>query len=119
MGTFAFLLGVTSLSVAVLGFLGYFIQVLWQDHVARALRDTGVTQDAAPAPHPQVPERAPDVAASVVEECMVIGCVAPWTVVTHGWKVCARHDHRAPYDRTLDPDLVSEEAEQWLRRTAS
>jgi hypothetical protein len=72
---------------------------------------------AVPASHPQTPARATNP--TDPELCMVITCTNPWTVPIHGWKVCAKHDHRAPYDRTIDPELVSEEAEQWLRRSAS
>jgi hypothetical protein len=113
MGTLAFVLGVTALTVAVLGFLGYFIQVLWQDHVARAMREADIP-DAAPEPSTP-PLTVPGRALTAVEECMVIGCPNPWTVATHGWTVCDTHDHRAPYDRTIDPELVSDEAEAWLR----
>jgi hypothetical protein len=109
---------VFSVGGAVAGTIGYLIIAFRQDRIARAMAETGLAPlNAVPAPHPQAPARATNP--TDPELCMVITCTNPWTVPIHGWKVCAKHDHRAPYDRTIDPELVSEEAEQWLRRSAS
>lgn len=122
MGTFAFVLGVTALTVAVLGTLGYFAMVLHEDHIARALRDTGITPNAAPEPSTP-PLGVPGRALTDLQQCYRKGHLytewartkTHWVCVRCGDQVKLIHDD-LPFDQEA-AELVAE-AEQWLRRAS-